>query len=70
VIALFLNSTMENSHHQNCPFCKLVVERPKYVIEENKSYLSLANISPDSKGHVLIITKEPRTNITELTKEE
>jgi len=58
-------------HHQDCPFCQWVKEHPSYLIEKNNpSYLSLANISPDSEGHVLIITKEPRTNITELTKEE
>jgi diadenosine tetraphosphate (Ap4A) HIT family hydrolase len=57
-------------HHHNCPFCQWVQTKPEFFIEENQSFLSLANISPDSEGHVLIITKEPRTNITELTAEE
>src|SRR5437868_5491988 len=57
-------------HHQNCPFCQWVKEKPEYAIEENESYLSLANISPDSEGHVLIITKKARTNVTELTLQE
>jgi diadenosine tetraphosphate (Ap4A) HIT family hydrolase len=57
-------------HHQNCPFCQWITNKPEYAIEENQSFLSLANISPDSEGHVLIITKEPRTNITELTPKE
>jgi diadenosine tetraphosphate (Ap4A) HIT family hydrolase len=57
-------------HHQDCPFCQWINNKPEYAIEENSSFLSLANISPDSKGHVLIITKQPRTNIAELTSEE
>ena len=57
-------------HHQDCPFCHWVQEKPEYAIGENKSYLSLVNISPDSEGHMLIITKEKRTNITHLTEEE
>ncbi|RIA82833.1 hypothetical protein C1645_834753 [Glomus cerebriforme] len=65
------NNTMKNQrHHQNCPFCQWVKEKPKHTIEENQNYLSLVNISPDSEGHVLIITKAPRTNITELTSQD
>src|SRR6185503_5963807 len=40
------------------------------LIEENHSFLSVVNISPDSDGHVLIVTKEPRTSITKLTPQE
>src|SRR6184192_4369921 len=61
---------MKNNHHQSCPFCQWVKEKPEFFVEENASYLSLVNISPDSEGHVLIITKEKRTNITELNEEE
>jgi diadenosine tetraphosphate (Ap4A) HIT family hydrolase/ATP-dependent Lon protease len=57
-------------HHQDCPFCKWIIDKPEYAIEENNSFLSLANISPDSEGHVLIIARQPRTNIAELTEEE
>ncbi|WNE40889.1 MAG: hypothetical protein mread185_000346 [Mycoplasmataceae bacterium] len=57
-------------HHQECPFCQWVQNKPEYAIEENESFLSLTNISPDTEGHVLIITKESRTNISELTLQE
>ncbi|WNE40519.1 MAG: hypothetical protein GBAus27B_000586 [Mycoplasmataceae bacterium] len=57
-------------HHHDCPFCQWVTNKPEFAIAENDSFLALANISPDVEGHLLIITKAQRTNITQLTERE
>jgi len=49
----------EQSGEQKCIFCSIVSEEiPSNKIDENKKFISILEINPISKGHVMIIPKE------------
>ena len=52
----------------NCIFCKIVKgDIPSSVVYEDDSFKAIMDISPASKGHVIIIAKEHAANIFELS---
>lgn len=48
-----------NNMHENCVFCKIVNgEIPSIKVYEDQKVLAFLDISPASKGHCLVVTKE------------
>jgi histidine triad (HIT) family protein len=55
----------------DCIFCKIASGSiPSSKVYENDDTLSFLDINPASKGHLLIIPKKHRENISELTEKE
>ncbi len=55
----------------NCIFCKIIEEElPSYKIFEDDFLLSILDIKPWSRGHVVIILKNHKENIFELSEAE
>jgi len=54
-----------------CLFCKIIdknKEQKEDVIVENEGAIAILDIHPVSDGHVLLITKEHFTNISEINE--
>ncbi len=52
---------------KNCIFCKIVKDEiPSEKIYENETFLAFLDISPVSKGHLLIIPKKHFENIYDI----
>jgi len=60
----------KSKYKKDCNYCKLITEHSQQIIEENESFLSLVSFFQYSDGHLLVITKEHRADISELTKKE
>jgi histidine triad (HIT) family protein len=55
----------------SCVFCKIVKgEIPSKKVYEDDNFLVILDISPASKGHVIIIPKDHKENIYEITEED
>lgn len=55
----------------NCIFCKIIDGSiPSAKIYEDDHALAFMDIGPVTKGHVLLIPKQHRENVYELTEEE
>ena len=51
----------------NCIFCKITSGQiPSYTLYEDDDFKAIMDISPASKGHVILITKEHYKNLFEL----
>ena len=51
----------------NCIFCKITNgEIPSYTLYEDNDFKAIMDISPASKGHTILITKEHFKNLFEL----
>ncbi|MCY3885294.1 MAG: HIT family protein [Gammaproteobacteria bacterium] len=49
-------------------FAKIIrKEAPAYLVEENDHCLTMMDIMPQSKGHTLVIPKEPSVNILDVS---
>jgi len=53
----------------NCLFCEIINKKTATIIEENIGAIAILDISPLSDGHVLIISKQHFTNISEVNEE-
>lgn len=54
----------------DCIFCKLAAgELPSSTVYEDKEFRAIMDISPASKGHVIIIPKDHADNIFEIEDE-
>jgi len=54
----------------NCLFCKIIEKKTKEeIVCENDGAIAMLDISPASKGHVIIITKKHFNNFVELDEE-
>ncbi|ROR23663.1 histidine triad (HIT) family protein [Mobilisporobacter senegalensis] len=54
-----------------CIFCKIAAgEIPSACVYEDDDFKAILDISPASKGHVIIIPKNHADNIFDLTKDE
>jgi histidine triad (HIT) family protein len=54
-----------------CLFCKIIdknKEQKEDIIAENEGAIAILDIHPVSDGHVLLITKEHFTNISEINE--
>jgi len=54
-----------------CLFCKIIdknKEQKEDIIAENEGVIAILDIHPVSDGHVLLITKEHFTNISEINE--
>lgn len=52
-------ANQEKSQTQECPFCLILQGKiPAYKIEENKKSIAILEISPLSKGHILVVSKQ------------
>lgn len=50
-----------------CLFCEIInKEKKTYIIAENEGAIAILDISPVSDGHVLLISKNHFTNISEV----
>ena len=55
----------------DCIFCKIIaVEIPSKTVYEDDSYKAILDISPASKGHVIILPKNHADNIFEISDED
>ncbi|MCG7337508.1 HIT family protein [Sporosarcina sp. ACRSM] len=55
----------------NCIFCKIIEGSiPSAKIYEDEHVLAFMDIGPVTKGHALLIPKQHRENVYELTEEE
>ena len=52
-------------------FTKIISgEIPSYKIAEDENYFAFLDINPNAKGHTLVIRKEKKINLFDLSKEE
>ncbi|NLJ96670.1 MAG: HIT family protein [Clostridiales bacterium] len=52
---------------ENCVFCKIISgDIPSTVLYEDNDFKAIMDISPASKGHTIILTKEHFENLYEL----
>lgn len=59
-----------NMKRDDCIFCKIAKgEIPSYTIYEDESFKVFLDVSPATKGHMLIISKDHYENILELPDE-
>lgn len=55
----------------DCIFCKIIAgEIPSKTVYEDDSYKAILDISPASKGHVIILPKNHANNIFEISDED
>lgn len=55
---------------EDCIFCKIIRgEIPSATIYEDEDFKVILDISPASRGHALILTKEPYANLYQLPEE-
>lgn len=55
----------------DCIFCKIISgEIPSRTVYEDDSYKAILDVSPASKGHVIILLKNHVTNVFELSDED
>lgn len=55
----------------DCIFCKIIAgEIPSKTVYEDDSYKAILDISPASKGHVIILPKNHADNIFEISDED
>ncbi|WP_252504090.1 HIT family protein [Sporosarcina sp. Marseille-Q4943] len=55
----------------SCIFCKIVEGTlPSEKIYEDENVIAIMDVMPVTKGHVLLIPKEHRENLYEMTEEE
>lgn len=53
----------------DCLFCKIIAgEIPSYKVYENDYVLAMMDIFPNSKGHLLVLSKEHAQNMEELSE--
>lgn len=56
---------------ENCIFCKIISgDIPSTVLYEDEDFKAIMDISPASKGHVILLTKKHFENIFELEDDE
>jgi len=56
---------------EDCLFCNIVNGKRKgYIVYEDNLVLGILDVDPINKGHILLITKEHRLDIDDLTTEE
>ena len=56
---------------ENCIFCKIINgEIPSFKVYEDNDFLAILDISPATKGHVLIIPKEHSETILDLSEDK
>jgi histidine triad (HIT) family protein len=54
-----------------CLFCKITQkEISSHIVLENDKAVAILDINPASDGHVLLITKNHFTNISEINEED
>ena len=55
----------------NCIFCKIIKkEIPSKLIYEDDDFLAILDVSPATKGHVLILPKEHAATLLELSDDK
>lgn len=55
----------------DCIFCKIIAgEIPSKTVYEDDNYKAILDISPASKGHVIILPKNHANNIFEISDED
>ncbi len=55
----------------NCIFCKIIAgEIPSRTIYEDEDFKAILDVSPASKGHVIVLPKNHAANIFELSDED
>lgn len=62
---------MKNVYDDNCIFCKIIKgDIPSRTIYEDDSYKAIMDVSPASKGHVIVLPKTHVANIFEIEEED
>lgn len=56
---------------ENCIFCKIINnEIPSFTVYEDEDFKAILDLSPATKGHVLIIPKEDAKTLLDLSDEK
>lgn len=62
---------MEKKYEEGCIFCKIIKgEIPSKTVYEDDDYKAILDISPATKGHVIILPKNHAANIFEISDED
>ena len=62
---------MEKKVDSNCIFCKIIAgEIPSKTVYEDEGYKAIMDVSPASKGHVIVLPKNHASNVFEISEEE
>lgn len=62
---------MEKKVDSNCIFCKIIAgEIPSRTVYEDEGYKAIMDVSPASKGHVIVLPKNHASNVFEISEEE
>lgn len=62
---------MEKKVDSNCVFCKIIAgEIPSRTVYEDEKYKAIMDVSPASKGHVIILPKSHASDIFEISEED
>lgn len=62
---------MERKADADCIFCKIISgEIPSMTVYEDDAYKAIMDVSPASKGHVIILPRNHAANIYELPDDE
>jgi diadenosine tetraphosphate (Ap4A) HIT family hydrolase len=69
-----MNEMKTKMEKKKCFFCQIIKEKEKYIAEkiiyliaENKKSIAILDKFPISDGHILLITKEHFSNISEVS---
>ena len=61
---------MEKKVDSNCIFCKIIAgEIPSRTVYEDEGYKAIMDVSPASKGHVIVLPKNHASNVFEISEE-
>jgi histidine triad (HIT) family protein len=61
----------EDSITDDCIFCKIVArEIPAQIVDEDEQTLAFMDISPATRGHLLVIPKKHATDLWEIEPEQ
>ena len=61
---------MEKKVDSNCIFCKIIAgEIPSKTVYEDEGYKAIMDVSPASKGHVIVLPKNHASNVFEISEE-
>jgi histidine triad (HIT) family protein len=55
----------------DCIFCKIVArEAPAFIVDEDERTLAFMDISPATRGHLLVIPKVHSTNLLDIAQDD